>query len=261
MTRQASSHPSAAIEVKGLTNRFGKHVVHDKLDFRAEKGSITGIVGGSGSGKSVLMRSIIGLQKFSSGTVLVNGRPMKALNMREAQELRRSWGVMYQSGALFSALTVVENIAVPMHEYLHLPDLVIRELAMLKLRMVGLPDNAADKFPAELSGGMVKRAALARALALDPALLFLDEPTAGLDPIAAQDFDQLLLELRRQLGLTVMMITHDLDSLFTICDQVAVLVDKKMVQSGVKDIVKHPNPWIQEYFGGQRAARFVRKAG
>jgi phospholipid/cholesterol/gamma-HCH transport system ATP-binding protein len=258
MSKKASTY---AIEVQGLTNRFGKHVVHDRLDFYADKGSITGIVGGSGSGKSVLMRTILGLQQPATGTIMVDGRSLKTLSSSEAKALRRNWGVMYQSGALFSALTVVENIAVPIHEYTDLPDLVIRELALLKLRMVGLPDNAADKFPAELSGGMVKRAGLARALALDPAMLFLDEPTAGLDPIAAQDFDQLLLDLRKQLGLTVLMITHDLDSLFTICDQAAVLVDKKMVQGRLEDIVQHPHPWIREYFGGHRAARFVRKAG
>jgi phospholipid/cholesterol/gamma-HCH transport system ATP-binding protein len=243
------------ISVRGLVNRFGDQLIHNRLNADIVSGEIFGIVGGSGSGKSVLLRSILGLHIPEAGEITVRGNRMDMLSENVSRAMHRHWGVMYQNGALFSGLTVIENIELPMVEYLDLPEAIIRELAMLKLAMVGLADSAADKFPAELSGGMVKRAGLARALALDPPLLFLDEPTAGLDPIAADGFDHLLLELRKQLGLTVVMITHDLDTLFDTCDHIGVLVDQQMIQGRPVDIMRHPNPWIQEYFGGQRAQR------
>ncbi len=243
------------ISARGLVNRFGEQFVHDRLDLDVYPGEIFGIVGASGTGKSVLLRTLLGLHQPEAGQVSMAGHDICGLGEAAGRNLHRHWGVMYQNGALFSGLTVIENIEMPMAEYLYLPEEVVHELAMIKLGMVGLPDSAANKFPAELSGGMVKRAGLARALALDPPLLFLDEPTSGLDPIAADGFDRLILGLRSQLGLTVVMVTHDLDTLFNTCDRIGVLVDQHMVAGKPVDIMHNPNPWIQEYFGGHRAQR------
>jgi len=202
------------VEVRGLVNRFGTQIVHDGLDMTVERGEVFGIVGGSGSGKSVLLRSILGLQRPQGGEVRLQGRVLNRLSVAELRKMKASYGVTFQQGALFTSLTVLQNVQLPMLEHLQLSARALEELAMLKVRLVGLPDEAARKYPAQLSGGMIKRAALARALALDPALLMLDEPTAGLDPISAAAFDELLMDLRQQLGLTVIMITHDLDTIF-----------------------------------------------
>jgi phospholipid/cholesterol/gamma-HCH transport system ATP-binding protein len=244
------------IEVHGLVNRFGAQVVHDHLDMTVEQGEVFGIVGGSGSGKSVLLRSILGLQRPQAGEVRMLGRDLTQLSTKALKEIKATYGVTFQQGALFSSLTVLQNVQLPMLEHLHLSPNALDELAMLKVRLVGLPDEAARKYPAQLSGGMVKRAALARALALDPRLLMLDEPTAGLDPISAAAFDELLMDLRQQLGLTVIMITHDLDTIFRTCNRVGVIIDRKMTSDSLDGIVRNPHPWIQSYFHGERARRF-----
>jgi len=246
----------AVIEVRGLKNRFGAQVVHDGLDMTVERGEVFGIVGGSGSGKSVLLRTILGLQRPQAGEVLLFGRELRHLSPAELTHVKADYGVTFQQGALFSALTVLQNVQLPMIEHLQLSPHALDELAMLKVRLVGLPDEAAGKYPAQLSGGMIKRAALARALALDPGLLMLDEPTAGLDPISAAAFDELLMDLRQQLGLTVVMITHDLDTIFRTCNRVGVIIDRKMTSDTLEGIVKNPHPWIQAYFHGERAQRF-----
>jgi phospholipid/cholesterol/gamma-HCH transport system ATP-binding protein len=246
-----------AVQVRGLVTRFGSQVVHDGLDMEVRRGEVFGILGGSGSGKSVLLRAVLGLLRPQAGQVLLEGVDMTALNGRELRAAKAGYGVTFQNGALFSALTVRENIQLPMIEHLSLPPDAMDELARLKLRLVGLPEDAAGKYPSQLSGGMVKRAALARALALDPQLLFLDEPTSGLDPISAAAFDDLIAYLQRELKLTVVMITHDLDTIFRICQRVGVIVDKKMVQDTRERIVENPHPWIQAYFRGTRAARFA----
>jgi phospholipid/cholesterol/gamma-HCH transport system ATP-binding protein len=244
------------VEVRGLVNRFGAQVVHDGLDMRVEQGEVFGIVGGSGSGKSVLLRSILGLQRPKAGEVRLQGRDLTRLAPTELRKVKASYGVTFQQGALFTALTVMQNVQLPMLEHLDLTPRALEELALLKVRMVGLPDDAAQKYPAQLSGGMIKRAALARALALDPALLMLDEPTAGLDPISAAAFDELLMDLRQQLGLTVIMITHDLDTIFRTCNRVGVIIDRKMTSDTLEGITANPHPWIQAYFHGERALRF-----
>jgi phospholipid/cholesterol/gamma-HCH transport system ATP-binding protein len=246
----------ALIEVRGLVNRFGAQVVHDHLDMTVERGEVFGIVGGSGSGKSVLLRSILGLQRPQAGEVRMLGRDLTQLSTPALKEIKATYGVTFQQGALFSSLTVLQNVQLPMLEHLHLSPRALEELAMLKVRLVGLTDEAARKFPAQLSGGMVKRAALARALALDPQLLMLDEPTAGLDPISAAAFDELLMDLRQQLGLTVIMITHDLDTIFRTCNRVGVIIDRKMTSDTLEAITRNPHPWIQAYFHGERALRF-----
>jgi len=246
----------ALIEVRGLVNRFGAQVVHDHLDMTVEQGEVFGIVGGSGSGKSVLLRSILGLQRPQAGEVLMLGRDLTQLSTPALKEIKATYGVTFQQGALFSSLTVLQNVQLPMLEHLHLSPRALDELAMLKVRLVGLPDEAARKYPAQLSGGMIKRAALARALALDPHLLMLDEPTAGLDPISAAAFDELLMDLRQQLGLTVIMITHDLDTIFRTCNRVGVIIDRKMTSDTLEGITRNPHPWIQAYFHGERAQRF-----
>jgi len=246
----------ALIEVRGLVNRFGAQVVHDHLDMTVERGEVFGIVGGSGSGKSVLLRSILGLQRPQAGEVRMLGRDLTQLSTPALKEIKATYGVTFQQGALFSSLTVLQNVQLPMLEHLHLTPRALEELAMLKVRLVGLTDEAARKFPAQLSGGMVKRAALARALALDPQLLMLDEPTAGLDPISAAAFDELLMDLRQQLGLTVIMITHDLDTIFRTCNRVGVIIDRKMTSDTLEAITRNPHPWIQAYFHGERALRF-----
>jgi phospholipid/cholesterol/gamma-HCH transport system ATP-binding protein len=246
----------ALIEVRGLVNRFGAQVVHDHLDMTVERGEVFGIVGGSGSGKSVLLRSILGLQRPRAGEVRMLGRDLTQLSTPALKEIKATYGVTFQQGALFSSLTVLQNVQLPMLEHLQLSPRALDELAMLKVRLVGLNDEAARKFPAQLSGGLIKRAALARALALDPQLLMLDEPTAGLDPISAAAFDELLMDLRPQLGLTVIMITHDLDTIFRTCNRVGVIIDRKMTSDTLEAITRNPHPWIQAYFHGERAQRF-----
>jgi phospholipid/cholesterol/gamma-HCH transport system ATP-binding protein len=243
-----------AIKVRGLKNCFGDTVIHEGLDLDVRKGEILGVVGGSGTGKSVLMRSIIGLQTPVEGEIEVLGQPMVGMTDAETLAIRKRWGIMFQGGALFSTLTVAENVQVPLREfYPQLDKDFLDNLAAYKIQLAGLLADAGPKYPAELSGGMVKRAALARALALDPELLFLDEPTAGLDPIGAAGFDDLTLELKKALGLTVFLITHDLDTLYAICDRVAVLADKKVIAVGtIPELLKTNHEWIQEYFNGPR---------
>jgi phospholipid/cholesterol/gamma-HCH transport system ATP-binding protein len=249
--------PELAVEVTGLVNRFGRQVVHDGLNMEVRRGEVFGILGGSGSGKSVLLRTILGLRRPQAGAVKVEGVDMTQLKGDALRQAKARYGVTFQQGALFSALTVRENIQLPMIEHLRLPRPAMDELARLKLRLVGLPEDAAGKYPSQLSGGMIKRAALARALALDPQLLFLDEPTSGLDPISAAAFDDLIAYLQQELQLTVVMITHDLDTIFRICGRVGVIVDRHMVQDTRERIVNHPHPWIQAYFHGARATRFA----
>ena len=244
-----------AIRIRGLVNQFGDAVIHDHLDLDVRSGEILGVVGGSGTGKSVLMRSIIGLQTPTSGEIEVYGKTLDTIaDEEESRDLRRRWGVMFQGGALFSTLSVAENIQVPLREYYPRTDQkLLDEIAAYKVAMVGLPPDAGPKYPAELSGGMVKRAGLARSLALDPALLFLDEPTAGLDPIGAAKFDELIRELADTMGLTVFLITHDLDSLYATCDRVAVLAEKKVIAVGtIPELLATEHPWIQDYFNGPR---------
>jgi phospholipid/cholesterol/gamma-HCH transport system ATP-binding protein len=249
------SRSEPIIRVRGLTKSFGSHQIWNGLDLDVMRGEIIAIVGGSGMGKSVLMRVITGLIKADAGEVEVFGRNVKELTDEERIEMEVRWGMLFQEGALFSSLTVLQNIQVPMREHLELPPHIMDELAFLKLTMVGLPPVAAHKYPSELSGGMKKRAGLARALALDPEIVFLDEPTAGLDPIGASDFDHLIKKLQATLGLTVYMVTHDLDTIFTTCDRVAVLAEKKIVRTGSPtELAQHPDhPWIEEYFCGERA--------
>jgi len=246
--------PKIAISVRGLVNAFGPQVVHDGIDLDVREGEILGVVGGSGTGKSVLMRSIIGLQTPVAGDVTIFGHAVMGREDAEMIDIRRRWGVLFQGGALFSTLTVAENVQVPIREYYPRLDAeLLDQIASYKVLMTGLPPEAGAKYPAELSGGMRKRAGLARALALDPALLFLDEPTAGLDPIGAAAFDQLTLSLKRTLGLTVFLITHDLDSLYAICDRVAVLADKRVIAVGtIPELLATKHPWIQSYFNGPR---------
>ncbi len=248
------SFDGPTISVKGLRNSFGDQVVHENLDLEVKRGEIIGVVGGSGTGKSVLMRSIIGLQKPDEGEVEVFGESLLGRSEGQTIDVRRRWGVLFQGGALFSTLTVAENVMVPIREFY--PDMdrdFRREVAKYKVCLSGLPPDAAPKYPSELSGGMRKRAGIARALALDPELLFLDEPTAGLDPIGAAAFDSLTRELQQTLGLTVFLITHDLDTLHAICDRVAVLADKKVIAVGtIQELLALDHPWIQEYFNGPR---------
>ncbi|HEX8468709.1 MAG TPA: ABC transporter ATP-binding protein [Allosphingosinicella sp.] len=250
----SSAGEDVVIEVKGLRNSFGDAVIHDGLDLEVRRGEIIGVVGGSGTGKSVMMRSIIGLQVPDAGEVRVFGEPMLDRDDVQLQGIRKRWGILFQGAALFSTLTVAENVQVPLREfYPRLSERLLDEIAAYKIVMVGLSPDAGPKFPAELSGGMKKRAGIARALALDPDLLFLDEPTAGLDPIGAAAFDQLIVDLRERLGLTVFLITHDLDTLYTICDRVAVLADKKVIAVGtIPELLALDHEWIQEYFRGPR---------
>lgn len=243
-----------AISVRGIRNSFGDQVIHDNLDLDVRKGEILGVVGGSGTGKSVLMRSIIGLQTPDAGEIHVFGESMVGRLDDEALAIRKRWGVLFQGGALFSTLTVAENVEVPIREYYPNINAQLRdEIAAYKIRLTGLPSEAGPKYPSELSGGMKKRAGLARALALDPDLLFLDEPTAGLDPIGAAAFDDQTRKLQQTLGLTVFLITHDLDTLYSICDRVAVLADKHVIAVGtIDELLALDHPWIQEYFNGPR---------
>lgn len=241
------------VEVRGLVNRFGGQLVHDGLDMQVNADEVFGIVGGSGAGKSVLLRTILGLQRPVAGTVHIHGKDITRLSEAQLRPVKARYGVAFQEGALYTGLTVLQNVQLPMLEHLTLPADALEGLALLKIRLVGLPADAAAKYPAQLSGGMVKRAAVARALALDPELLFLDEPTSGLDPVSAAAFDDLVVYLQQHLRLTIVMITHDLDSIFRTCNRVGVIVDKRMESDTLERIVDHPNPWIQAYFHGERA--------
>ena len=244
----------AIIRVQGLRTQFGDQVIHDNLDLEVRRGEILGIVGGSGTGKSVLLRTIIGLNRPAAGRIEVFGQDLGQATPEERLAVEQRWGVLFQDGALFSSLTVAQNIEVPMKEHLGMPARLRDEIAALKIAMVGLPPEAGSKYPSELSGGMRKRAGLARSLALDPDLIFLDEPTAGLDPIGAANFDQLIRRLQVNLGQTVFMVTHDLDSLHAICDRIAVLAEKRVMVIGtMADMLRHEHPWLQEYFHGPRA--------
>lgn len=242
------------IRVRGLVTRFGTHTVHDGLDLDVRRGEIIGVVGGSGTGKSVLLRAIVGLLRPQAGRIEVFGQSVRDTPEDEYRRLRRRWGVMFQDGALFSSLTVRQNVEAPMREQLTLDDDLREVLAGIKVRMVGLPETAQAKFPSELSGGMRKRAGFARAIALDPEIVFLDEPTAGLDPIGAAAFDILIRQLQAALGLTVFLVTHDLDSLHAICDRIAVLADRKVLAVGtMQDMLEVDHPWVRTYFHGPRA--------
>ncbi len=270
MTAEANQPPVSAGEgssgkyamrLRGLTKHFGSQLIFENLNLDVFRGEVLAVAGGSGAGKSVLLRTVLGLLPFESGSIEILGKDLKTLNGGERTDLERRWGVLFQDGALFSSLTVLQNVQVPMREHLKLPKKAMDELARLKIAMVGLPATAAGKFPSELSGGMRKRAGLARALALDPDIVFLDEPTSGLDPIGAAAFDRLIRNLQHTLGLTVYMITHDLDSIFAVCDRVAVLADKHIVREGSPaDLVQNPgHPWVRSYFCGERA-RLIAKA-
>lgn len=244
----------AIIRVRDLVVGFGDRLIMKHLDLDVYRGEILGFVGPSGQGKSVLTRTILGLVPKREGTIEVFGENLDELSPKARQEVERRWGVLFQQGALFSALTVRQNVQVPMREYLNLSDRLLDELAMLKIEMVGLKPDAADKLPSELSGGMIKRAALARAISLDPEILFLDEPTSGLDPIGAGEFDELIATLQRTLGLTVFMVTHDLDSLYTVCDRIAALGDGRIIAQGTVDaMMASDHPWVRSYFHGKRA--------
>jgi phospholipid/cholesterol/gamma-HCH transport system ATP-binding protein len=256
--------PEAVIRVRDLVVGFGDKLILNGLNIDIYRGEVLGFVGGSGTGKSVLARTILGLIRKRSGRVETFGVDSDAISELQRRAIERRWGVMFQQGALFSGLTVKQNIQVPMREYLHLSQRLMDELAQLKIEMVGLKTDAADKYPSELSGGMIKRAALARALALDPELVFLDEPTSGLDPIGAADFDELIATLQKTLGLSVFMVTHDLDSLYSICDRVAALADGKVIAQGpIETLAQADHPWLKAYFQGKRARQLQppRRAG
>lgn len=252
MSAAAATDSTPVIRVRGLVNRFGHQTVHDGLDLEVRAGEVFGIVGGSGSGKTVLLRALLGLREPQAGTIEIFGRNIQGLTRQERLAMMRSYGVAFQSGALISSLTVAQNIELPVRESLGLHESALEELVALNLALVGLTRDAAWKFPAQLSGGMVKRAALARALVLEPKLLFLDEPASGLDPISAGAFDELLLYLHRELGLTVVMITHDLDSLFRTCNRVGVIVHGRMISDTLEGMLASDEPWIHEYFHGPR---------
>ena len=241
------------VRVRGLVNRFAAQVVHNGLDMQVQSNEIFGIVGGSGAGKSVLLRTILGLRQPDAGTVELYGKDIQHLAAVDRSALIRSYGVTFQNGALISSLTVAQNIQLPIREHFDVSDEMLEQLAELNLSLVGLSPDVGRKYPSQLSGGMVKRAALARALSLEPKLLFLDEPTAGLDPISAAAFDELLLYLHSQLRLTVVMVTHDLDTLFRTCDRVGVIVDGRMITDTLDGMLQNQNPWIHEYFHGPRA--------
>ena len=252
--RPGSAAPAVVIRVRGLVVGFGDDIVLDHADLDVYRGEVLGFVGGSGAGKSVLMRTVIGLLPKREGRIEVFGVDTANLTQNQRQAMERRWGVLFQQGALFSSLTVLQNIQFPIREYLDVSDRLLEEIAYTKLEMVGLAPDVGDKYPAELSGGMTKRVALARALALDPEIVFLDEPTSGLDPIGAGDFDDLIRTLQRTLGLTVFMVTHDLDSLHHICDRIAVLADRKVIAAGpLSAMLASDHPWMKAYFHGKRA--------
>ena len=240
------------IRIRQLVNMFGDAVIHDHLDLDVYRGEVLGVVGGSGAGKSVLLRSIIGLNRPKSGSIRVFGQETAEGDNEDLRGLQLRWGVLFQEGALFSSQTVAQNIQVPMRRWTPMSEDLMNQLAAMKLALVGLPTDSGAKFPSEISGGMKKRAGLARALALDPELLFLDEPTSGLDPISAAQFDDLVRNLQRSLGLTVFLVTHDLDTLRATCDRIAVLVERKVKLGTIESLSRDPNPWIHEYFCGPR---------
>lgn len=246
------------IEAKGIVTRFGKNTVHNGVDLTLYENEILGLVGGSGSGKSVLLRTLLGLKRPDEGDVFIKGDNVTSLTEAEQLAIQTQWGVLYQSGALFSGLSVLDNVGLPLREHTNLDDATIDHLASLKLKLVGLKPQDSSKKPSELSGGMIKRAAIARAISMDPQILFLDEPTAGLDPIAAADFDELIMTLQRTMGLSILIITHDLDTLSTVCDRVAVLVDGKAVSGTFAELMESEHPWIKKYFHGTRM-RAVQK--
>jgi len=243
------------ITIEGLRTQFGDQVIHDNLSLEVYRGEVLGVVGGSGSGKSVLLRTIVGLIRPAKGKIKVLDHDLSRMTDEERRRFEKRWGMLFQSGALFSSLTVEQNVQMPLKEHTKLPPELITEIAHVKLGMVGLKPDDHIKHPSEISGGMKKRAALARALALDPEILFLDEPTAGLDPIAATHFDELIGGLKESLNLTVFMVTHDLDTLHAICDRVAVLVDRHVIVGTIEELVRLDHPWIKEYFGGPRGRR------
>jgi phospholipid/cholesterol/gamma-HCH transport system ATP-binding protein len=262
MPPSRSSSPGSAsepaIRLRGVATRVGARVLHRNIDLDLHRGEVLGVVGASGAGKSVLLKTIVGLSEPAAGTIEIFGQNIATLDASERERLGTQWGVLFQDGALFSSLTVAENIALPLRERLALPAELRREICALKLALVGLPPETGEKFPAELSGGMRKRAALARAIALDPPLLFLDEPTAGLDPIVAGEFDELVRDLKESLGLTVFMVTHDIDSLIAIADRIAVLVDNRVRIGTMDDMLRDPHPWIRAYFHGPRGHAATR---
>jgi phospholipid/cholesterol/gamma-HCH transport system ATP-binding protein len=246
---EAAAEP--VIRVRGLVTRFGSVTIHKDLDLDVRRGEVLGVVGGSGTGKSVLLRTIVGLVHPAAGRIEIFGEDV---TRRRPPDIEARWGVLFQDGALFSSLTVAQNIQVPIKEHYDLPPRLLDEIAALKVAMVGLPADAAVKYPSELSGGMRKRAGLARALALDPEILFLDEPTSGLDPIGAGEFDDLIATLQRTLGLTVFMVTHDLDSLYAVCNRIAALGEGKIIAAGpMETMLASPHPWLRSYFHGKRA--------
>jgi len=250
--QKPNTKDNVVIRIRGLVNAFGDRVIHDHIDLDVMRGEVLGVVGGSGTGKSVLLRSIIGLNHPRSGSIQVFGQETGNIDAEDMRGLQLRWGVLFQDGALFSSQTVAENIQVPLRRWTNMSQSLMDEIAAVKLALVGLPKEAGALFPSELSGGMRKRAGLARALALDPELLFLDEPTSGLDPIAAAMFDQLINDLKASLGFTVFMVTHDLDTLRDTTDRVAVLVGGKIKTGTIATLVHDPDPWIQEYFSGVR---------
>ena len=260
MTARATARAKPILSARGIVNRFGRQLVHDHLDLDILRGEIIGIAGGSGSGKSVLLKTLVGLHEPNAGEVLINGRAVQSIGGAEMASLI---GVLFQQGALFSSLSVAQNIMVPMREHTALAAEDQQQIAAMKLALAGLPADSGLKFPSALSGGMVKRAAFARALALDPKILFLDEPTSDLDPIAASGIDALIRQLNDSLGVTVVIVTHDLTTLFTICDRIAVLVDRNITVATVETLMKSNHPWIHEFFHGPRAegAMKARKAG
>ena len=242
-----------AISVSNIVTRFGQEVVHDGISMSVNHGEIYGLLGGSGAGKSTLLKEMIMLLQPESGEISVLGKQLSTISRNDAASLRRQWGVLFQGGALYSSLTVADNIGIKLREHTDLPATLIEDIIHIKIRMVGLPDFAANLYPGELSGGMIKRASLARSLAMDPKLLFLDEPTSGLDPIGAEAIDHLILELREILGLTIVMVTHDLDSIWTIVDRFSVIGDKQIIAEGtLKEVIENPHPIVKEFFRGPR---------